>query len=168
MNKLPFKLIVVIALSVLFACSNEERSPVSIESTDLSECKSFSKSGSLIAETPDSLSCIEYTFNKTEGILTIKHINAGFNCCPEDIVVTITLKNDSLYIGEQESAGMCNCDCLYDLTYQINNLEAAIYQVIIQEPYNNENDNISFEINLKTKPSGKICVTRNYYPWGMS
>jgi len=49
--------------------------------------------------TPSGLTCIEYEYDEN-GLLSLRHINAGFNCCT-DISADFSLVE--LYINETES-----------------------------------------------------------------
>jgi len=60
--------------------------------------------------------CIEYEYNGG-NLLTLKHVNAGFNCCPV-IGVDISVEDNLIMIVESEtydSLGPCYCLCLFDL-----------------------------------------------------
>lgn len=132
-----------------------------------SECKFNLKSASFKMDesTPDSLSCIIYSYNANEKVLNIKHINAGFNCCPDSLYSEISISNGVITIEEFETAALCHCNCVFDLEFEITGIEAQTYQIHIIEPY--ADDDISFEVNLIEENSGIYCVTRTTYPWGM-
>ncbi len=133
-----------------------------------SSCKNGLKSGSQIAETPDSLSCVEYSFNKENSKLTLKHVNAGFNCCPDSLYCRIELKGDTIQIQEFEKQKLCKCNCLYDLDIELNGVEMKKYQIKFIEPYVAEQKNLIFEIDLIKDTNGIYCVTRKLYPWGIN
>lgn len=131
--------------------------------TNNSQCKRELKS---TANTPDSLSCVEYTFDKTINKLTIKHINAGFNCCPGDLYVITSLNADTIIIQEHATQAICNCDCLYDLDIELTGVEAKKYLVKFIEPYAIDQQEILFKIDLMNNIEGEFCVIRRLYPWG--
>jgi hypothetical protein len=131
-----------------------------------STCKNDLKSSSQIVETPDSFSCVDYSFDYKKNKLTLKHINAGFNCCHDSLYCIIELKGDTILIQEFEKIALCECNCLYDLDIDINGVESKKYQVKIIEPYVSEQNKLEFEIDLTKDSIGNYCVTRNQYPWG--
>ena len=108
--------------------------------------------------------CVEYVYDN--GVLNLYHVNAGFNCCPGEILFDVGVNGREITIMEQEKEAGCYCLCLFDLTYEIKNLKPGIYTIIIDEPYVNESDDkLEFTINLQTSPSGSYCVERKSYPW---
>jgi hypothetical protein len=117
---------------------------------------------------PDSISVVEYTFNPVRNLLTLKHINAGFNCCPDSIYCTITVRGNTILIEEFEKAALCHCNCLYDLEIEINGVEAKKYDLKFIEPYIGDQEEIVFEIDLGKAMNGSYEVNRKQYPWGMS
>ena len=129
-------------------------------------CKSGLKSSGT-EDTSDSLSCVEYYFDEANNKLTLKHINAGFNCCPENIYVQTSLSGDTIIIEEHEVDGMCDCDCLYDLEIELEGIAAKKYQIEFNEPYASPGE-ISFEVDLTNTAEGEFCVTRKFYPWGVN
>jgi hypothetical protein len=99
--------------------------------------------------------------------LSLKHINAGFNCCPGKLTCKVTQSGDSLVIEEFESQAGCNCNCLYDLDIEIKNVTTGKYHIRFIEPYGGEQEKILLDMNLEEHPAGTFCVTRKNYPWGM-
>lgn len=130
-------------------------------------CKNGLKSLLHEANTPDSLSCVEYVFDKANNKLTFKHINAGFNCCPESLYVQTSLNDNTITIQEHEANALCDCNCLYDLDIELNGVEAKKYWIIFIEPYAADQQEISFEVDLNNSNEGEFCVTRKQYPWGV-
>jgi len=133
-----------------------------------SVCKNEIKSLSYKTIIPDSLSCIEYAYDNTNNILTMKHINAGFNCCPDSLYIQTLLDGNVITIQEYERSALCRCNCLYDLDIKLNGIEAKEYQVVFAEPYIADQQEIIFDIDLKTNIEGHFCVTRKQYPWGVN
>lgn len=110
--------------------------------------------------------CIEYQYDG-EGTLTLRHINAGFNCCPE-IAVDIRFDGDTIIIEDIELSGDCDCICLFDLDYEIVNLATGTYAVTVIEPYVEPGDDpLEFVVDLSSAASGVFCVYRYHYPWGV-
>lgn len=156
---------------VIMSCEKESNTgnPPSFTGNliDVSDCKYDTKSTSSLSETPDSLSCVEYLLDKDNYKLKLKHINAGFNCCPGDLKLNFTLKNDTIIIEEAESEPACNCDCIFDLDIEIEGVSAKKYQLLFIEPYVGDQEKLNFEIDLSQGASGSFCVTRKQYPWGV-
>ncbi len=132
--------------------------------TGMSSCK-------VLYRTPvsdDSLwyrDCIEYHYDG-EGTLTLRHINAGFNCCPE-IAAAISIESGVITIEDIELSGDCDCLCLFDLDYEIVNIEPGQYFLMVIEPYVNElDDPLEFDVDLSSATDGVFCVYRYHYPWG--
>lgn len=174
MKTLPTLFIAMaIASFLLISCdeSDPKEQPVTTnpvgELLNSSDCKFNLKSASfkMNESTPDSLSCIRYSYNNETKVLTIKHINAGFNCCPDSLYSEIGINNGVITIEEFEADALCNCNCVFDLEFEITEIEAQLYQIQFIEPY--ADDDINFEINLLEENTGSYCVTRTSYPWGM-
>lgn len=131
-----------------------------------STCKSDFKSGTSTINTPDTLSCIEYSYDNSSNKLTIKHINSGFNCCPDSLYCDVKLNSDTIIIKEFEAAALCKCNCLYDLNIELNGVTSKKYQVRFIEPYIGEQEQLIFEIDLTKDIDGSFCLIRKQYPWG--
>ncbi len=133
-----------------------------------SDCKTFQKASSPDS-TPPNQTCIEYQYDG-QSVLSINHINAGFNCCPDELAAIISIEGNVITIEEVEYlySGGCDCLCLFNLDYEITGLPPGEYTVIVIEPYRHPDDEpLEFTINLSSSPSsGSHCVYRSYYPWG--
>ena len=147
------------ALEIMPGCEEPEPSG---SMTGQTGCKSFEKAA---PETPSDQDCIEYEYDGT-GTLLLKHVNAGFNCCPV-MNNNIFIEGDTIIVMEVETEGLCDCICLFDLDYEVINLPPGIYMIKVIEPYLWEGDDpLEFEINLTEAVSGSFCVNRTYGPWG--
>jgi hypothetical protein len=114
---------------------------------------------------PSDKDCIKYDYDGNK-ILLLKHVNAGFNCCPA-ITANINVTGNVITIEEIEISGYCDCLCLYDLNYEISNLDSGEYLITVNEPYIHEDEEIlQFTVNLSSSNSGSYCVDRYHYPWG--
>lgn len=110
-------------------------------------------------------SCINYSYDG-DSLLTLTHLNAGFNCCPERFAVDIEVKDDSLIIREDNVKLGCKCNCLYNLEILVHNLPADTYHVRFVEPYANHTmPQLMFDLNLKKNRVGQFCVTRPENWW---
>jgi hypothetical protein len=164
---LIFSLIAII----VFGCEkNNENNPENISGklVDNSECKFDLKASSEAMVTPDSLSCMEYSFDKENSKLTMKHINAGFNCCPGNLSCDVSLKGDTIVMKESEESFLCDCNCLYDLDIEVDGVAEKAYWIKVDEPYAGDQEKLVFEVNLAQHATGSYCVTRKMYPWGMN
>jgi hypothetical protein len=116
-------------------------------------------------KTPTDMSCVDWRYSG--DVLRLKHINAGFNCCPGDITADITVEGDTILIVEHEEQSMCDCSCLYDLEFEIRNLDSRKYAIRIVELYTQPGDErLDFSIDLTGQPAGVHCTCRTHYPWG--
>jgi hypothetical protein len=109
--------------------------------------------------------CIEYSYDG-KSTLILKHVNAGFNCCPGEITAEITFNGDQVIIKEEETEQACDCLCLFDLDFEVINLEPGNYSIRVIEPYADVNDPVlEFNLELLSAATGKFCLKRTHYPW---
>lgn len=169
-QKIVFVLIVLAAIFFIDACEKEKEEKSGLvfsgELTSHTGCKSFKTTG-VLSDIPDTLTCVNYTFDALTNKLVIKHINAGFNCCPDILYCIITLNSDTIIIQENEKEALCNCNCLFDLDMEITGVETSKYQVRFIEPYAGDQEELQFEMDLTKHPDGSVCVVRKQYPWGV-
>ncbi|HJX72134.1 MAG TPA: hypothetical protein VJ346_09285 [Bacteroidales bacterium] len=160
---------IVVAVIIFFdGCENEGQTGLVFSGKVIShtDCKN-TKSTFMDSDTPDTLSCVNYSFDAPDNKLIIKHINTGFNCCPGSLFCEVTLRNDIIIIEEFEEMPQCNCNCLFDLDIEITGVKAKKYRVQFIEPYAGNQKVIEFEMDLTGDDSGSVCVTRKNYPWGI-
>ncbi len=131
------------------------------------DCKDFSLKNTHINDYGTDTSCVMYSYNSQDKKLNLKHINAGFNCCPDKLFCEIDILADTVRIEEREKDALCSCNCLFDLDIVVNNIELEKYYIIFDEPYCGDQDKIMFEIDLTKDITGKFCVHRTVYPWGI-
>ncbi|UCD17924.1 MAG: hypothetical protein JSV44_03190 [Candidatus Zixiibacteriota bacterium] len=160
-------ILLTVILYLVLGCS-EDNVTGGGKDTVLSECKSFDKSG-MVADIPPTQDCFEYEYDG-QGILSVRHINAGFNCCPEIMVnYVIDPENEILTITEVETKADCHCNCLFDYCYKINDLTPGLYTIIVEEPYRHDDDPLlEFAADLNAACTGSFIVDRSHYPWGMA
>ncbi len=63
--------------------------------------------------------------------LHVLHRNATYNCCPEDIVISLTVQGNLLILTEEEFLlyGGCDCWCCYDVEATVVDLAPGTYTV---------------------------------------
>lgn len=111
--------------------------------------------------------CIHYSW-VTGDTLEISHSNAGFNCCPNGFTLKLRVSGDTLVIAEDENSSNCDCNCLFDLNYNLTGVRKNKWWILVDEPYIQlpEQKKILFRADLLKNPEGDYCVTRTGYPWG--
>ncbi|MFH0762004.1 MAG: hypothetical protein V2A67_10930 [Bacteroidota bacterium] len=155
-------LAVIVMILLLWGCDRETLQPA-IQLDNATDCKGPElKSIQGITTTQD---CIQYEYQ--DNILTIKHVNAGFNCCPQGFNVNLAVSGDTLIISETENSSMCDCCCLFDLDYTLTDIGNRTWWIRVNEPYvqGPDEEKILFQVNLKLNPSGEKCFERSGYPW---
>lgn len=164
-----YSILAVFALAFLtISCEKEKNKQLALtgQLVNHSACKNGLKSTNERANTPDTLTCIDYSFDASNKLLSIKHINAGFNCCPDSMYCNVKISNDTIIVQEYEKSSLCNCNCLFDLDIEINGVDSKTYQIKFIEPYSGDQEKIVFEADLGKDKSGSFCATRKQYPWG--
>ncbi|TSA36880.1 MAG: hypothetical protein D4R64_06560 [Porphyromonadaceae bacterium] len=148
----------------VFGCDREGSVVPSINLISNSECKG--KGLKAVADHSSDQDCIQYTWVSGDTLI-IKHMNAGFNCCPDGFRVELKIVGDTLVITEVENASMCDCNCLFDLNYNLTGISKDTWWIRIEEPYvqQPEEKKILFKTELRKNPDGEFCVTRTGYPW---
>jgi len=132
-----------------------------------SSCKSF-QLGQAVAYVSSDSDCVAYDYDGS-GILHLTHVNAGFNCCPEPISADIAVETGQITIDEKEGleSGGCDCQCLFDIDYEIVNLPPGEYTITINGLYLlPDEEPLESTVNLAADPFGEYCVFRGHYPWG--
>ncbi|MBN1184826.1 MAG: hypothetical protein JXB49_21245 [Bacteroidales bacterium] len=163
-------LLALLIATFLWSCdygSNEENESGTIHGTliNSSDCMT-KKSTQLTGNTPDTLCCVNYIYDKTNKKLSITHVNAAFNCCPVEISCEFAMKGDTILINETEESNMCDCECLYDLDMLLEEVDEKIYRIKMKEPYIEPEDRLIIDIDLSNHTEGSYCVTRKDYPYG--
>lgn len=156
--------LLVAGLLVLTACEKELGYEPFIEMDQYTGCKQIGLKGA--QDVDPSQDCIQYSYDG-DSLLSIKHVNAGFNCCPERLMVEMEQRGDTLFIREAEKEQLCDCNCLYDLDYAVHGIKPGTYVISVIEPYALAGTpRLIFSVNLRKEPVGSYCVERDYYPWG--
>jgi hypothetical protein len=131
-------------------------------------CKQFLQTAGTDPFAPSAENdCIEFSYDG-ESTLTLKHINAGFNCCPGDITAAIEIGSGRIIITENENEQGCDCLCLFDVQYEIINLPPGRYTIRIIGLYLDESDEpVEVDVDFRETPSGTFCFNRDHYPWSV-
>lgn len=107
--------------------------------------------------------CIEWHY-LPGNVLLLWHHEAGLNCCP-NLGTDIVIDGSTITIHETD-LGLCDCSCLYDLSFQVINLPPGEYTISVVEPLIQEGDKkLECTVDLARFPAGAHCVERTYYPW---
>lgn len=161
---------IMIASLLLISCEestvNSVSGPIEGEVISYTDCKEF-KSTFQPEDYNSSISCVTYTYDSGNKKLSLKHINAGFNCCPGVLYCNIQVSGDSIVITEFEEAAQCNCNCLFDLNIEVRGMKMKDYIIRFNEPYCGDQQKLIFDIDLSRVSSGEYCVNRDTYPWGL-
>ena len=161
----------ILALCMVMVACEEEQLPPSDADPEISGnlvrvegCKtSFTKDAA-----GSNSSCMRFEYDAATRLLKLRHVNAGFNCCPEEIKADIAVEKGVIRIVESEVGPNCRCNCLFDLYMEVEEVPATVFIVTVEEPLRNEKEKvIEFTIDLRTETQGEHCVPRNSYPWGM-
>lgn len=157
MKKILYILFIGFALGFICSCKDNTQDPSALRSITHSNCKN-----TIMDDTKQD--CIRFEYDG-EDVLKIFHINAGFNCCPDHFNIPVKLVGDRIIIDEKVVGGLCDCNCLYDLTYTLSGIEPGIYNIEIDEPFVGSIDRkLSLTADLGEK-EGEYCITRCRYPW---
>ncbi|MEA1875676.1 MAG: hypothetical protein U9N86_02315 [Bacteroidota bacterium] len=160
---------ILVFFVLLYGCTKDQprdwpNPAVSLE--EVGGCKDFRPKAE--SDYPNNTACLLFDYDG-DSILTLTHINAGFNCCPEEFFVNVDFRNDTIFILESERDGLCDCDCLYDLHFTIQPIPPGIYFISVDEPYvrQAEDPKLEDQVDLTKAGSGAFCVSRSHYPWGI-
>jgi hypothetical protein len=165
--KLLFRLLGLLIIFVFLVTScneNDKTEPNNAIVIQHSGCNEFNKTINQNHIQYDE-SCITYNYDIATEILYLRHSNAGFNCDPGDITTEIELEGNTITISEFESSSFADCLCLYDLDMEISSISPQQYQIIFVEPFILGQEELNFSIDLSETTVGKVCASREKYPW---
>ena len=130
----------------------------------LTGCKTEGAAAATDSLTP-SQSCIVWEYYG-QSRLTLHHVNAGLNCCPEGRA-EVTVSEGVITVDETIIDGLCDCYCLFDVDMLVVNLPPGEYTVVVREPlWSTPGETFEFTVDLNASPTGQVCIERNLYPWG--
>ncbi|MBE0645741.1 MAG: hypothetical protein IH600_16800 [Bacteroidetes bacterium] len=164
-----FAAVLMICLACI-GCEQEESDPIVTDPVIAGNLVSVEgcKSGFTKSAADRNIGCMKFQYDAASRKLTLTHVNAGFNCCPEEINAEVTVEKGVIRIVESERGPNCRCNCLFDLNILVENVPAGMFTVVVDEPLRNEKDiPIEFTIDLSKESEGEHCVPRNFYPWGV-
>jgi hypothetical protein len=168
-NIFLFGISLLVVNMLLISCEEipggSQNGPIEGEVVSYTTCKEF-KSTLQAGDYNSNTSCVTYSYSSNGKKLSLKHINAGFNCCPGVLYCNIQVSGDSIIIREFEEAPQCNCNCLFDLNIMVTGVEKKNYIIKFDEPYCGDQQKLIFDIDPGKTSSGEYCVTREIYPWG--
>jgi hypothetical protein len=166
--------IAVAAVALVFSACGEKTMNTQVTDTNpdgkvtaYTSCKGMSMAASR-GDMPKNQDCLEYDYDG-QSVLRLKHVNAGFNCCPDTLIGAFHISVGEIIIDESEllTTGGCHCLCLYDLDYEITGLAPDQYSIRVNQPYLTSGAEVlEFTLDLTSAKSGTFCVTRDFYPWG--
>jgi hypothetical protein len=166
---LAFSALAVLAVCCAGSCDNENQ-PTGIGPRypygvllGATGCKLFAEPSEGF-DAPSNRDCVAWTY-AADGTLMLKHVNAGFNCCPGEITADITISGNAITIVEHERMGGCRCLCLFDVNYKVFKLPAGTYTIRFVELYEIDDPPLAVTVDLASNPTGSFCVPRTHYPW---
>ena len=114
--------------AVFQACFNGPSRPPACPLPELSEYKSGGCVPNSGAKGPGWCEEDEFTIHPEPGLVQIAHANATYNCCPDELKVTLTEAGPVLRLWEEEIATHpCRCMCCYKIESTITGLAPGTY-----------------------------------------
>lgn len=99
---------------------------------------------------------VEYSC-KSSGRLYIRHVNAVFNCCAEELRANASLTDNRIIITESEKSSAYDCICPYDLSFEVGPLTDGKYTVVINR---DAQEYTTFVIDFDKNLSGRFVVPK--------
>lgn len=133
-----------------------------------SDCKSFlAVQGSTVTLSHSSSEeCLEYIYDG-QGHLSLKHINAGFNCCPGTISADIVILAGEIIIKEKEASSLCDCNCLFDLDHEFVNIKPSLPDFSQRALSTARRASAGIRCVPERPGLGNVLRPRKKYPWGL-
>jgi len=163
MRQLLTGLVWIIALSA--GCESENANPSNnqnnqnnqqptLVSYDHSECKGAAKT--MDSAALQGFECVAWSYDGA-GALALHHVNARFNCCPDDtlgLTGEVAFEGNTITLTESDNGGNCRCECPYDLSYELRNVAPGAYQVVVA-PFE-----APLALELAGAGEGAFCIDR--------
>jgi len=163
------KIIIYIITLFIIACSNDSSTNNSDIEVSISEAKCDSNQ-SITNEygyTLDSnQTYILYKYDKEKKHLYIGHYNILLNCNREKIGADVKIADKNITIKEYQyllEDDNLECSCLFDIDYELNNIEPAEYNITIYPPFG---EKIDLRVNLEENIEELKSFEQNSYPYG--
>jgi len=103
---------------------------------------------------------IEY-YTIDSNYLAIKHVNAIFNCCPEEINIKAKIENSKIFYNSFHKVDGCRCYCLYDTYCKIGPLSFSEYTFKVNTYGIDEPIELTLDFSQATQ--GKYTIERDEY-----
>lgn len=137
--------------SLTCSCTKDNVENTPIQNFYYDGCKSENLKSS-------TLEYIEYKV-VNDHYLSLKHVNAEFNCCPEEIVVSVSIEDDKIIYTSNHKTNGCYCTCLFDTYCEIGPIENTEY--IIEINTYGIDIPIQFTIDLGETTEGTFAIERD-------
>ena len=165
MNKSSIPLLTLVLVMVLvFACKKESTEPANnpevlkVSEIIYSECLNKG------TDKDQMMECTEYSV-LNEHYLKFVRTNVCFNCCYDNLIITVEQLDDfKIKITERESGMPCSCNCLYDIEYTIGPIDYGEYEITIDENYW---EPMVFDVSFDSSTGSSYCEERTGYPWDL-
>jgi len=131
--------------------------------TGYGTCKTFDAKDPI----PPTQDCVVYSYDG-QGVLSLTHVNASFNCCPEQLLADIVIEDNVITITEYETLenGGCDCMCLFDVDYEFVDIPPGDYTIRVVEYVSQWGDTLQSMVTLLPEVTeGQFCVEWGIYPW---
>ena len=164
-------LLMVVGVAMVMLSSCKDSSDVTLSPTGeligSAGCKTYSSESSSKSDdnfATSSEDCLQYNYDGS-SVLTLTHVNAGFNCCPGELMATVDIGTSTITINEGEAEQGCKCLCQFDVYYNIENLSPGTYTIVLTGMYVEDQEYLEVTVDLSEDTSGIVCLERDYYPW---
>jgi len=157
--------IIASALWVLMGCGSSGLGASTSDNVTVSACQSdLSERTSELGNTISNNSTyIEYRYEN--NTLWLTHYNVVFNCDDSGIDATASIDGNQITVTETQdlgSDGGAKCLCLYDITIELNDIEAQNYTIVYDDGLS---DDINFSIYASYENEGIRSFARSDYPY---
>jgi len=135
---------------------------------DYSGCKDLAGTADFPGPFSADSACVVVFTMPAENAIRIFHINTAYNCCVDALDGDFEFDEGLITITGREypPGGLCDCVCLYDVTYSVSNLEPGAYTIRFVEPYlPPDQEQLEITVDLTQEGRWTSCVPREGYPW---
>jgi hypothetical protein len=135
MNKKGLLGICVVTTLLLSSCGSDGSDGLLLRNFANTGCKSYTRGDGEGEVLIDWFEYMEYKC-LDDGFLSLKHVNATFNCAASNFNMQATISGNEIRINETtaESDVLANCVCLFDLSCEVGPLkEGEAYTVFVNQ-----------------------------------